>query len=174
MKAKIQITALGKVCTRCNTDKPLSAYYPGRGETLGLKAECKECWSARTRRWYESNKDRKAARNADWRKANPDRIAVITRRSNLRRKFDITVADYDAMLAAQGGRCAACGSTDNGDRRFDSFPVDHDHRSGKIRGLLCSRCNKALGLLDDDPDRLMALAAYLLQHTNLLEIGASA
>lgn len=72
------------------------------------------------------------------------------------------------MLFDQRGRCAGCGSTDNGDRRFDTFAVDHDHQTGKVRGLLCSPCNLALGHVNDSPDRLMALAAYLLQQTDLL------
>lgn len=64
------------------------------------------------------------------------------------------------MLEAQGGVCAICR------RPSDPAPlhVDHDHRTGAIRGLLCSPCNTAIGLLGDDPDRMMAAAAYLREH----------
>lgn len=94
----------------------------------------------------------------------------------LRKKYGIGIDRYEAMFAAQGGRCAVCRSEDNGDRRFDTFAVDHDHSSGQVRGLLCSPCNRALGQVGDDPDRLMAMVAYLLQYSDVLgaPIGASA
>lgn len=73
--------------------------------------------------------------------------------------YGLTPAQYAAMLAAQGGRCAICrAEPTDADRMLD---VDHDHQTGAIRGLLCGGCNGGLGLLGDDPDRLAAAAAYL-------------
>ena len=67
---------------------------------------------------------------------------------------------YEALLAAQGGRCAICGTDTPGTiQRF--FALDHDHVTGAIRGLLCYRCNIGIGNLGDDPDRLEAAARYL-------------
>lgn len=73
-------------------------------------------------------------------------------------KFGISVVEYDALLAKQSGVCAICSqvcSTGN------HLAVDHDHNTGRIRGLLCSRCNRAIGLLGDDLARLQQAIAYL-------------
>ena len=168
MKSVVVITEVGKICTGCDQDLPLDAYYKEKTGTLGRRAECKKCWSARTKNGYLANKAHVDAKNQAWRIANPERQAAIYRRSRLRSKFGISIEHYEAMLREQGGCCAACGRSDNGDRRFESFAVDHDHETGKVRGLLCSPCNLALGHAGDDPDRLLALAAYVLQSTDVL------
>jgi hypothetical protein len=73
-------------------------------------------------------------------------------------KYGISVAEYDALLAKQGGICAICSRTCSTGRRLS---VDHEHDSGRIRGLLCNSCNRAIGLFGDDPARLHAAIAYL-------------
>jgi Recombination endonuclease VII len=75
------------------------------------------------------------------------------------RSYGITVEEYDDMLESQGGGCYICGIGPVG-RALD---IDHDHRTGKVRGLLCSNHNRALGLLGDDPDLLLAAHTYLVQ-----------
>jgi hypothetical protein len=75
------------------------------------------------------------------------------------RSYGITVEEYDEMLESQGGGCYICGVGPVG-RALD---IDHDHRTGKVRGLLCSNHNRALGLLGDDPDLLLAAHTYLVQ-----------
>jgi hypothetical protein len=62
------------------------------------------------------------------------------KRKPRRAELGLSLAEYDALLAAQGGGCAICGNPPK-TRRLD---VDHDHKSGKVRGLLCHRCNRAL------------------------------
>ena len=80
------------------------------------------------------------------------------RSSHLKRKYGITLADYDAMLAAQAGGCAICGAPEPDGQ---SLHVDHCHDSGDVRGLLCFRCNAGLGQFDHDAERLAVAAAYL-------------
>ena len=93
------------------------------------------------------------------------------RSMNLKR-FGLTLEEYEVMLAAQGGVCAACGGAEtsaSGGVAVNSLSVDHDHsccegqRScGKcVRGLLCNRCNRALGMLGDSTERLEALLSYM-------------
>jgi hypothetical protein len=80
------------------------------------------------------------------------------RAAHLKRKYGITVADYEGMLAAQGGGCAICGAPEpNG----QSLHVDHCHDTGAVRGLLCFTCNAGLGLFDHDGERLARAASYL-------------
>ena len=78
-------------------------------------------------------------------------------------KYGITAEQYEEMNRLQGGRCLICGQAERGTRRGipKTLAVDHDHDTGEIRGLLCSKCNTAIGLLDDDPKRARAVARYL-------------
>ena len=86
------------------------------------------------------------------------------RRSSLKKRYGITPEEYDAMLLAQGGACASCGDgqSEGGYR----LSVDHNHDTGEVRGILCNGCNAALGHLKDDPQRILALLAYLRRVSN--------
>ena len=75
------------------------------------------------------------------------------------RRYGISVDDYDAMYNSQNGGCYICGEPDVG----RALSIDHNHRTGKVRGLLCSNHNRALGLLNDDPDLLLKAHAYLVK-----------
>ena len=96
---------------------------------------------------------------------NPAR-RLKNRTDSLRRLYKLTVPEYEAMLKNQKDRCAICGDkpNPNGVRAASRLHVDHDHLSGKTRALLCSRCNTAVGLMLDDPDRLRAAAEYIERH----------
>lgn len=105
---------------------------------------------------------------------NPDGLAHkcrrCTRGANLRSNFKISLADYEAMLEAQGGGCAICGTKETPGR---AMSVDHDHEccTGKgqgcpscVRAVLCQRCNQGLGYFLDSPGRLRAAADYIEKH----------
>jgi predicted nucleic acid-binding Zn ribbon protein len=94
---------------------------------------------------------------------NEQRRGEKNRQSNLFRRFGITEADYLRMLDDQGGQCAICGTSTPGTSGV--FAVDHDHETGKVRGLLCRSCNVGIGNLGDDPGRLAAAIRYLLAHS---------
>jgi hypothetical protein len=86
------------------------------------------------------------------------------RKDNLRKKYGISISEYEALLAGQGGRCAICGSdhpkaTLRG--KPASWHVDHDHVTGNVRGLLCAKCNLGLGSFEDSPESLRAAALYI-------------
>lgn len=89
------------------------------------------------------------------------------RNAHLRCKFGITLDDYNAILDAQNGKCAICKQPETkGDPRTGKlFPlaVDHCHDKKHIRGLLCMKCNRGLGLFEDDADRLRAAVRYLMR-----------
>lgn len=92
---------------------------------------------------------------------NPEHLKELQRRSFLKRKYGLTSEDYDAMLTAQGSRCAICrGEEVTGNR----FAVDHSHATGHVRGLLCTNCNQALGKFNDDPRLLQAAIDYLKEN----------
>jgi len=112
-----------------------------------------------------------------WQERNRDKLKEYARKRHIEngaadglRKYGLTVEAYNAMLAQQGGGCAICGGGPNS--RGRRFAVDHCHGTGRVRGLLCSKCNTALGLLDDDPLRCEAAAAYLRKHSNAIREAA--
>lgn len=78
----------------------------------------------------------------------------------LKKNYGMTIEDFNKILRSQDGKCANSGCSTRG-----ALVVDHDHKTGKIRGLLCHRCNRALGQAEDSPGRLIGLAEYLQAQT---------
>ena len=85
--------------------------------------------------------------------------AAFQRNANLKAKYGITAAQYDQMLEAQGHGCAICKRCEC--KSGKALAVDHSHETGKVRGVLCGDCNKALGLLGDSSELLTRAARYL-------------
>lgn len=116
------------------------------------------------REWYLANRERIVKRNTVWRANNPDKL----RNSVLVNKYGITLAQYNELLMKQGRRCAICRTVDPGNgprgRKRVHFSVDHCHKTGKTRGLLCNQCNRVLGLLQDSVDVAESAVQYLKKH----------
>jgi len=98
----------------------------------------------------------RAAYMREYRKRRPRNV----RNTMLKRNYGITLQQWEALYEAQGGKCAICQRAENAER-YANLAVDHCHDTGKVRGLLCNNCNRALGMLDHDPDRLRNAAAFL-------------
>jgi hypothetical protein len=96
-----------------------------------------------------------AERQRKWRQDNPEQRTLVDRRAQLK-LYGLTLEQYDALLAAQGGVCAICCKPST-----IRLAVDHDHLTGRLRGLLCFRCNAGLGNFGDDTDALASAVAYL-------------
>lgn len=99
----------------------------------------------------------KKLREAKWKRDNRDKVAVYWRRQWLKKAYNLTIEQYDILLEAQNGRCAICRSLPEKDRRL---AVDHNHETGRVRGLLCSKCNRGLGLFQDDARLLEEARRY--------------
>lgn len=104
------------------------------GPRLTSTAECVPC---------RPFNGRDGSRHRDWR---------------FKREYGITVLQYRGLYENQGGRCAICNRSA---AHEDALHVDHDHKTKKVRGLLCSRCNQGIGLLREDPDIMLAAIDYL-------------
>jgi Recombination endonuclease VII len=137
-----------EVCTRCG-EADLTKFYCIRGRR---KAICKKCDIADKSRQQKANPEAYHARMKKWRETNKDYQRKWT--------YGLSQEDYDAMIASQNGVCRICGHIPDEGK---AFHVDHCHATGKVRGLLCSRCNTGLGMFRDDPDALRKAADYLEQ-----------
>jgi RNA polymerase-binding transcription factor DksA len=160
-----------KACNNCGTVKDLDGFYANPRGRGGLRPECKDCTKARRKEWYARNSAQEVDRVRRWAVANPDKVAeriaavrgsekkkLADRKSHLKRKYGMTLADYDRLFEQQGGVCAICGEPRPEER---TLHVDHDHVTGVIRGLLCFRCNNALGDFREQYELFQAAADYL-------------
>lgn len=151
-----------------------------REYTQKHKERDKEKNAARTRKWRVENieKVREQGRRNRAKSLGEDLPKTRSKDRNKRlRKFGITIEDYHELLKNQGGGCAICGIEHNGQignkhkyntsedlDRDKLFSVDHDHRTNKVRGLLCTRCNNALGCFDDRIELLERSIEYLKKY----------
>lgn len=142
-----------RVCTRCDSEKPIEEFYVCSRSLGGRKRICKECMKAQHRSW--TSRSRETLRDK-W----------------LRLEYGITTEDFERMLAAQGGVCAICKNPESIEGR--PLSVDHCHESERVRGLLCTACNQALGLLGDSPELTAAATRYLIDFPVQTDHGAAA
>jgi hypothetical protein len=103
-----------------------------------------DCIRASNRNCYEAHTERYLKRSQRWYAENTKVMATVSRKSMLKRQYGLTLEDYETMLVTQGGVCKMCGGPPG--KRM--LAVDHDHETGKIRGLLCVRCNVGLGFYE--------------------------
>lgn len=109
------------------------------------------------RLYRAKNRERLSAQKKDWWKKNRQRVLIQYRCY----RYGITAADVERMLKEQSGRCAVCRRPPRGKGRNSILHIDHCHRSGKVRGLLCFNCNTGIGNLNDSPRLLKKALAYL-------------
>jgi hypothetical protein len=174
-----------KRCRICGQVKPLGDFYRASGMRDGHRSECKPCFGAQAKSRYESDPTRSTRaveRATVWRRDNPERSAAYQaeyrqrperkramRDLYYRRTYGVSADEVDAMLEAQGGGCAICGSTPE---RLASLHLDHDHEHGHLRGLLCVSSNQGLGQFRDDPE-LLGRAIEYLRRTRRPSLGGS-
>jgi len=79
--------------------------------------------------------------------------------NRLKKKYGITILEYEALYEEQQGLCASCG-----DPMWGKPHLDHDHATGNLREMLCRGCNVALGMLQDKPEKILRLHSYLVKH----------
>jgi hypothetical protein len=172
----IDIFAPDKLCRRCKRTKPLDGFSRNKRAKDGLQTYCKVCTNALTMERYRRDPAPYAARNAAYQKRVGRPYAQAQKRASRRyrakpdtklrdrerwlRRYGITLDDYTSMHQKQGGCCAVCGVSEI--EHGKPLVVDHEHTTGRVRGLLCHKCNIGLGLFGDDIFRLQRAINYLL------------
>jgi hypothetical protein len=143
-----------KKCYKCKKEK--RKFYSDKSTKDGLRNICADCDCKKGTNWHRNNKVRANATHRIWYKNNPSKI-----RASVLRRYGMTKEDYDRLLNIQNNKCAIC-EIDRSDLKKE-FCIDHDHSSGQVRGLLCSGCNKGIGLLRDDSKICLKASEYLGQ-----------
>lgn len=145
-------------CKECNI-KYMKEYYVENKSKFLVPKQKKPLLNERKRQQYKENEAMRiqARENAKrWKKENPQKALAQDLAI-----YGITIEDYEKMLFLQGGGCAICGSSTPNSKRAKRFSIDHCHKTGAVRGLLCMQCNMAVGLLGDDPELCNKAAEYL-------------
>lgn len=141
-------SAKTKVCTRCKVGKPVAEFFVDK-RTGNPRPRCKTCHAEEVTARNRTNRERDREKN---RKA--------AKRSHSRQRFRMEPEEYDKTLASFGDRCGICGQPETRAGR-KGLCLDHCHKTGRIRGALCSRCNSMLGFAHDDPELLERATNYL-------------
>lgn len=164
-----------KTCNRCKQEKPLHDFHRQSNMPSGRHGMCKKCRSVVRAEQRQLNYEEYLAKQRAYRAANRDKLRELGRKYyRERRKFSpsirkytlksahgMTVGQYEEMLSKQGGVCAICYSKDTARKDQKHFSVDHCHKTGRIRGLLCNLCNTGLGHFRDSTDILSRAISYL-------------
>ena len=156
-----------KLCSKCGKLLPASDFYK-RSTGNTLHSSCKVCERGMAKDWYRRNRERATQSYKDWRLQNLDAIKSY-RASNkgkhyrqaVVRKYGVPDGWFDEQLRIQGNQCAACGVELSWSDGKTTPNVDHCHESGKVRGILCRRCNSVIGLCKDSRELLLNLVGYL-------------
>ena len=140
-----------RTCKICNEAKPLTEFYQTvrNVEPYGYHGKCKSCYVKKQQENYD---------------------LIKKRDENLKRVYGIGIEEYNTLLEKQNNRCAICESTDPKGRKsgrgggVDVFYVDHDHKTGNVRGLLCNICNRTMGYIGENSNVLEEMINYLQKH----------
>ena len=171
---------MSKVCSCCGKELPIESFYIRKyTDKNGVQHEyydskCKKCKNLYSRNYNRANKDKLDTMHKQWRDQNKDKISSYRRnwRGNnpeynktwsqnnkesvklfqVKYNYNLTKEEYEALPKS----CEVCGSTDN-------LCIDHNHETGLVRGVLCSRCNSALGLLRENSSIILRLASYITE-----------
>ena len=152
----------GSPCKKC-----------GSTERYTVSSDCRQCTIKKTtkrnkedpkyREYQQQYREKNTLTQKEyhklWYQENNEKVYEY----NLKKKYGIIYAEYEKMLTEQKGLCAICGKAEAENKRL---AVDHCHRTGKIRSLLCGKCNKAIGLLDDDPELMKQAIEYMRKHVD--------
>jgi hypothetical protein len=149
-------------CADGNHDLPRENFTAAQLARRGTFRLCRECIAKRSAALYLRNKPKVQARCKAWHDAHRQRRAMDHRR----RRYGISVEHFEAMMAEQSGACAICRRqlVVAAGRTPATAHVDHDHRTGHIRSLLCNACNTVIGLARENPSVLCAAAEYVKKH----------
>jgi len=182
MRAYLEYLDRTKTCVLCGLSKPTKAFYCNPKTADQFDSSCKECRKRRHKKFYEKNAERlrrearlrnqdpearrrKREYAKDYRKKNHDKVRASEAKTYAKnkekynrrcrdKKYGLKEGEFERLLEEQNRRCATC---------FEEVKlvVDHDNETGEVRGLICSECNLALGLVKDDVATLLRMVGYL-------------
>jgi hypothetical protein len=174
-----------KYCCSCKIIKPKSDFSYGNFNTTN-GSRCRPCATKSTNEWRTKNKEKvklqtkiRYDKNPEKgrertrkcmekiKKNNPEKYAVLIRKTNLQ-KFGLTIEEYEEMIKNQNNLCAICNKPENTihpqTKNIKRLAIDHCHKTNKVRGLLCGRCNPMIGYAQNSIEILKLAIQYLIKN----------
>lgn len=142
-----------KTCLKCGEEKPLDNFSRDKSAKDGLQHYCQPCGRAENKLWREKNPEKRRTDHRRWGQKNPEKIL----NTRLQCLYGISLSSFIQMAIAQNAQCAICGTQ-------GKLCVDHDHKTGKVRKLICGSCNSFIGLAKESPTVLQRAISYLQDH----------
>ena len=161
-----------KQCSKCGETRPSLEFQIGHNQCKLCVATYKKNWVAQNKphvqhklkKYYNSHRDKILSDLKNWRRDNKD----VKKNSELISKYGFSIKEFNELLSVQKGLCAICRkqetSVESRTGLKRALAVDHSHSTRKVRGLLCSHCNRALGLLKENVEILKSMIAYIERH----------
>lgn len=146
-----------KYCPKCKISKSFTEFYKDSHTNNGLRCYCINCSKMNNKEHPTNNLKRRLTKQA-WRKKNPDKAKKERKQTRLR-KYGLSIPEYEKLLEIQNNSCAVCNRTETEFKK--GLSIDHCHATGKVRGLLCTNCNTAIGALKENPEMFKKALQYL-------------
>jgi hypothetical protein len=163
-----------KVCSKCGIEQDIAMFNRDKHKASGYRSWCKTCDNINSRvqyykdpqlrrdkrkEFYYENREAEIQRRGEFRKNNID----MHRGHKYMQLYGITLEQFEEMRVIQNCSCAICGKHESQNKN-KKLHVDHDHKTGKVRQLLCNGCNTGIGLLKEDTSLLQKALDYLIKH----------
>ena len=145
-------------CGICGSEKRITILKSGKEKLI-----CDKCRREKSSLWQKQNKERVNEKNRKWAKDNYDKKYDNSKNSKLLKEYGITLDEYNKMSESQNHCCKICGKGETKELNGTKWKlsVDHCHKTGKIRGLLCSKCNVGLAKFEEDEQQFINAIKYL-------------
>lgn len=151
-----------KTCSVCGETKDLPHFRPEGKQCRACRAAYRKAHEPKYSELTEEQKQKRRDATARWKLENAERVFQQARDKEYKKKYGITLEQYNELLESQNNGCAICAKPC---ATGMNLAVDHDHTTGKVRALLCKNCNTAIGLLGEDTDRMAKAIEYLQSHS---------
>lgn len=169
-----------KKCSKCKCLKLKTEFYKDKRTKSKLQSECKVCHKSNIdaikrkeyrKQYYIKNKQKSIKQSANWNSNNKEarkntifkyessKKGKMAKRKKVLKKYGLTLENYETLYKNQEGKCAIC------ETHYEVLCVDHDHKTNKVRGLLCKSCNKGLGIFGDTENGVQKALQYLTKNT---------
>lgn len=158
------------LCTKCKIDKPKTLFYKDKSKPSGFHTNCKLCQSSRNKakrvndpKWHNLQKEK----SKQYRKTNPIKSQLKVKDCTYRAKYGVTYLEFLEKIKSQKGICKICSTplVIEGRNCPQKAVIDHCHITGKVRGIICHRCNVGLGNFLDDANLLKFAQEYILSES---------
>lgn len=130
----------------------------------GIASTCRVCFKSLSSEYYKKNSEKIKNRIQEYKRLNPAKVKQFMKINHLRTSYNLSLIDFEKLSERQGNVCRCC-NIHVSELKKGLF-VDHCHKTGVVRGLLCQKCNMGLGLFNDDPHLLIEASKYLKEVTN--------